>query len=39
VAKLQTKIIEMQPKLEEFARETAEMVIELEKETKTANEA
>ena len=29
----------MQPKLEEFAKETAELVIELEKETKTANEA
>ena len=29
----------MQPKLKEFAKETAEMVIELEKETKTANEA
>ena len=27
VAKLQEKIIEMQPKLEEFAKETAEMVI------------
>lgn len=27
VAKLQAKIIEMQPKLEEFAKETAEMVI------------
>ena len=39
VAKLQEKIIEMQPKLEEFAKETAEMVIELEKETKSANEA
>lgn len=31
VAKLQAKIIEMQPKLEEFAKETAEMVIQLEK--------
>ena len=39
VEKLKQKIIEMQPKLEEFARETAEMVVELEKETKTANEA
>ena len=27
VAKLQAKIIEMQPKLEQFAKETAEMVI------------
>ena len=36
---MQAKIIEMQPKLEEFARETAEMVVELEKETKSANEA
>ena len=39
VEKLKQKIIEMQPKLEEFAKETAEMVVELEKETKVANEA
>lgn len=31
VAKLQLKIIEMQPQLEQFAKETAEMVVELEK--------
>jgi dynein heavy chain len=31
VSKLKQKIIEMQPKLEEFARETALMVVELEK--------
>lgn len=31
VAKLQQKIIEMQPQLEQFAKETAEMVVELEK--------
>jgi len=38
VANLQRKIIEFQPKLEQFAKETAEMVIELEKESKIANQ-
>ena len=38
VANLQRKIIESQPKLEQFAKETAEMVIELEKESKIANQ-